>query len=212
MAGRNTLHRHPEGPAGARRDPSRSLCFDYIAREIATQIPSLARARIIIAHLGVGANLGVLQDGRSIATTMGFSALDGLVMATRCGSLHPGVILHLGQQGRSIAEIQEMLYHNSGLLGVSGIRGDMRVLLAGAPGGLDGLVFAAGIGEHAPSIRAAICDRLAWLGLGLNGTANAGGAGRISAPGSRLEVHTVPTDEEAMIARHTRATLQQVAA
>src|ERR1700733_8782924 len=149
-------------------------------------------------------------------------------MATRCGSLDPGVILYLGRQGYSFADIEDLLYRHSGLLGVSGISGDVRVLLASkdphaqeaidlfsyriaadtgalasALGGLDGLVFTAGIGEHAPAIRSAVCNRLAWIGLRLDDTANAAGADRISAADSSIEVRVIATDEEAMIAHHT---------
>jgi acetate kinase len=155
-------------------------------------------------------------------------------MATRCGRLDPGVILYLGRQGRSFADIEDMLYRRSGLLGVSGISGDVRVLLASADpqardalelftyriageagalvsalGGLDGLVFTAGIGEHAPAIRAAVCTRLVWLGLRLDGAANAAGAARISAPDSAIDVRVIATDEEAMIARHTQTTIRR---
>ncbi|NKC33610.1 acetate/propionate family kinase [Falsiroseomonas selenitidurans] len=222
---------------GIRRYGFHGLSFEYIAGKLAQHLPSLARGRVIIAHLGAGASLCALLDGRSIDTTMGFSALDGLMMATRCGSLDPGVILYLGQQGRSFAEVQDLLYRHSGLLGVSEISGDLRVLLASsdrraqeaidlftyrialeagamasALGGLDGLVFTAGIGEHAPLIRAAVAARLAWLGLELDAAANAAGTGRISAPGSRVEIHVIDTDEEAMIAQHTQAILSQYAA
>ena len=194
--------------------------------------PALARGRVIAAHLGSGASLCALNDGRSIATTTGFSALDGLVMATRCGSLDPGVILYLGRQGHSFADIEDMLYRRSGLLGVSGISSDVRVLLASndphareaielftyriaveagalvsALGGLDGLVFTAGIGEHSPEIRANVCAQLAWLGLRLDSAANAAGTSRISTPDSTVEVRVIAADEEVMIARHTQTTL-----
>jgi acetate kinase len=216
--------------AGVRRYGFHGLSYEYIAGRLKQQSPALARRRVIVAHLGSGASLCALQDGRSIATTTGFSALDGLVMATRCGSLDPGVILYLGRQGRSFAEIEDMLYRRSGLLGVSGISGDVRVLLASADpkardaielftyriatqagalvsalGGLDGLVFTAGIGEHAPAIRAAVGARLAWLGLRLDSAANEAGAAVISRPDSTVEVRVMATDEEAMIAHHTRA-------
>jgi acetate kinase len=173
-----------------------------------------------------------MRAGISIATTMGFSTLDGLVMATRCGSIDPGVILYLARQGRSIAEIEEMLYHQSGLLGVSGVSGDMRVLLASddpraveaidlfnyriaieaggmasALGGIDGLIFTGGIGEHAPTIRAAVCERLAWLGIMLDPAANEAGMTRISASGSKVDVLVYASDEEGVIARHTKAVL-----
>jgi acetate kinase len=228
---------HALSAAGVRRYGFHGLSYEYIAGCLAQQSPALARGRVIAAHLGSGASLCALHDGASIATTTGFSALDGLVMATRCGSLDPGVILYLGRQGHSFADIEDMLYRRSGLLGVSGISGDVRVLLASeeprardaielftyriaveagalvsALGGLDGLVFTAGIGEHAPVIRAAVCDRLAWLGLRLDSAANATGAACISAPDSKVEVRVIATDEEAMIARHTQSMIQRVAA
>ena len=185
---------------------------------------------MIVAHLGSGASLCALKDGISIDTTTGFSALDGLVMAARCGLLDPGVILYLGRQGHSFIDIEDMLYRRSGLLGVSGVSGDVRVLLASADpqarealelftyriasqtgalisalGGLDGLVFTAGIGEHAPAIREAVCVRLAWCGVRLDNAANAAGMDRISAPDSTVDVRVIATNEEEMIARHTKA-------
>ena len=183
--------------AGIRRYGFHGLSYEYIAGELAHQSPRLARGRVIVAHLGAGASLCALLDGRSIATTMGFSALDGLVMATRCGSLDPGVILYLGRQGHSFGDIEDMLYHRSGLLGVSGLSGNIRRLLeskapasveaielftyriatqmgslAVALGGLDGLVFTAGIGQHSPVIRKLVCDRMAWLGVHIDDVAN----------------------------------------
>lgn len=223
--------------SGVRRYGFHGLSYEYIAGCLAQQFPALARGRVIAAHLGSGASLCALRGGRSIETTTGFSALDGLVMATRCGSLDPGVILYLGRQGHSFADIEDMLYRRSGLLGVSGISGDVRVLLASddphareaidlftyriaceagslvsALGGLDGLVFTAGIGEHAPAIRAAVCARLAWLGLRLDNAANAADAACISTPDSKIEVRVIATDEEAMIARHTQTTIHHAAA
>ena len=217
---------------GVRRYGFHGLSYEYIASRLPVVSPGLAAGRVIVAHLGAGASLCALMAGRSIETTTGFSALDGLVMATRCGSIDPGVILYLGQQGRSFAEIEDMLYRRSGLLGVSGLSGDVRVLLgsadphaqealelfsyriatqagalASALGGLDGLVFTAGIGEHAAPVRAAACARLAWLGVRLDEAANAAGAGLISTRDSRVEVRVIATDEEAMIARHTRSTV-----
>ena len=228
VAARFALPRALHG-AGVRRYGFHGLSYEYIAGHLAQQSPALARGRIIVAHLGAGASLCALQDGRSIDITTGFSALDGLVMATRCGSLDPGVILYLGRQGRSLGDIEEMLYRHSGLLGVSGISGDVRVLLgSGQPeareaielftyriaaatgalvsalGGLDGLVFTAGIGEHSAPIRAAVCARLAWLGVRLDEAANAGNAACISRQDSAVEIRVIATDEEAMIARHTR--------
>jgi len=217
--------------AGVRRYGFHGLSYEYIAAHLAGVSPALSRGRVIAAHLGSGASLCALRGGVSIATTTGFSALDGLVMATRCGTLDPGVILYLGRQGHSFSDIEDMLYRSSGLLGVSGISGDVRVLLdspaqhaaeaielftyriageaaslVAALGGLDGLVFTAGIGEHAPAIRAMVCDRLAWLGVKIDAGANEANApGHISTPGSAIEVLVIPTDEEAMIARHTAA-------
>ena len=215
--------------AGVRRYGFHGLSYEFIAGRLQKQLPALARGRVIAAHLGSGASMCALDNGISIATTMGFSVLDGLVMATRCGRLDPGVLLYLGAQGHSFSDIEDMLYHRSGLDGVSGISGDVRVLLASgdphakeainlftyqiaieagglasALGGLDGLVFTAGIGEHAPAIRTAVCARLAWLGVQLDAAANAASAMCISAPESRVAVHVIATDEEAMIARHTR--------
>ena len=218
--------------AGVRRYGFHGLSYEFIAGELAREGSALAGGRVIVAHLGSGASLCALAAGRSIATTMGFSALDGLVMATRCGSLDPGILLYLGRQGHSFADIEDMLYHRSGLLGVSGISGDIRDLLASddarardaielftyriaieagalvsALGGLDGLVFTAGIGEHAVAVRAAVCARLAWLGIRLDDAANRAGAPRISLSDSTVEVRVIATDEEAMIARHTLATV-----
>ncbi len=218
--------------AGVRRYGFHGLSYEYIAGCLKQQSPALASGRVIVAHLGSGASLCALSGGSSIATTTGFSALDGLVMATRCGSLDPGVILYLGRQGHSFADIEDMLYRRSGLLGVSGISGDVRVLLASddpqardaielftyriageaaalvsALGGLDGLVFTAGIGEHAPAIRAEVCHRLAWLGLRLDDAANAAGVACIGTPSSEVEIRVIATDEEAMIARHTQTTI-----
>nr|WP_246503698.1 acetate kinase [Plastoroseomonas arctica] len=216
--------------AGLRRYGFHGLSYEYIARQLAKVAPGLRR--VVVAHLGSGASLCALRDGRSIATTTGFSALDGLLMATRCGSLDPGVILHLGRAGKTFAEIEALLYHQCGLLGVSGISGDIRVLMASAApeareaielftyrialdvagmatalGGIDGLVFTAGIGEHAAPVRAAVCERLAWLGLGLDAEANAAGAPMVSNEASRVAIHVIATDEEAMVAQHTRAVI-----
>jgi acetate kinase len=223
--------------AGVRRYGFHGLSYEYIADCLQKQLPHLARGRVIVAHLGSGASLCALQNGISIATTTGFSTLDGLVMATRCGRLDPGVLLYLGTQGHSFRDIEDMLYHRSGLLGVSGISGDVRVLLASADprarqaielftyqiaceagglasalGGLDGMVFTAGIGEHAAAIRAEICGRLQWLGLRLDDAANAANDGCISSADSRIAVHVIPTDEEAMIARHTADIFRSVQA
>ena len=220
---------------GVRRYGFHGLSYEFIARQLSTETPDLARGRVIVAHLGSGASLCALLHGKSIATTMGFSALDGLVMATRCGRLDPGVILYLLRQGHDAAGIEDMLYHQSGLLGVSGLSEDIRALLASddpraaeavelftyriateagglvsALGGLDGLVFTAGIGEHSAVIRKDVCDRLAWLGIQIDPGANAGHAGRISIADSPVAVWVIPTDEEAVIARHTQTLIGAV--
>jgi acetate kinase len=218
---------------GVRRYGFHGLSYEYIAGRLEGVAPALARGNVIVAHLGAGASLCALQGGRSIETTTGFSALDGLVMATRCGRLDPGVLLYLARQGHSTTDIEDMLYRRSGLLGISGLSGDVRTLMASHDphardalesfiyrmacevgsltsvlGGLDGLVFTAGIGEHAPAIRAALCTRLAWLGLRLDEAANQESALHISTPSSAVAVLVIPTDEEAMIARHTRTAIQ----
>jgi acetate kinase len=212
---------------GVRRYGFHGLSYEYIAKRLADGIPALAQGRVIVAHLGAGASLCALERGASIATTFGISVLDGLMMATRCGNLDPGVILYLGRLGYSFAEIEDMLYNRSGLLGVSGISGDIRVLLASrepqareaidlfvyrlalefgamasALGGVDGIVFTAGIGENAPVIRAAVCEKLRWLGIRLDAKANEDGAFCISATDSQVDVRVIATDEEVMIARH----------
>ncbi len=219
---------------GVRRYGFHGLSYEYIASRLEAVSPKLAQGRVIAAHLGSGASLCAMQGGVSIETTTGFSALDGLVMATRCGRIDPGVLLYLGQQGHGFADIESMLYRRSGLLGVSGISGDVRVLLASdapaaraaldlfayriageagslasALGGIDGLVFTAGVGEHAAPARAAVCARLEWMGVRLDQAANAAGAALISAPDSQVEIRVIATDEEAMLAHHTRALLRQ---
>ena len=218
---------------GVRRYGFHGLSYEYIARAMRQQAPGLAAGRVVVAHLGNGASLCAMRDGCSQDTTMGFTALDGLVMGTRCGTLDAGVVLYMLQQkGLDAHAVEHVLYERSGLLGISGVSSDMQVLLASADprareavelfafrvgqqtatmaaslGGLDGFVFTGGIGEHATEARARVCERLRWLGVELDAAANAGintsGAGRISTPGSRVEVHVIPTDEEATIARHT---------
>ena len=213
--------------AGVRRYGFHGLSYEFIVERLRASHPALAKGRVVVAHLGAGASLCAIRNGASIATTMSFSPLDGLVMSTRCGALDPSVVLYLARAGRSLDEIEDLLYRQSGLLGVSGISGDMRTLiasqdaharealelftyraaieisgLAGALGGLDCLVFTAGIGERAPRIRAEICARLGWLGVRLDLTANAANAERVSTPGSQIDVLVIATDEAAMIARH----------
>ena len=217
--------------SGIRRYGFHGLSYEYIAGRLREIAPAQAGGRIIVAHLGSGASLCALKDGRSVDTTMSFTPLDGLVMATRCGALDPGVLLYLMQaRGMDAAELQDLLYAKSGLLGVSGITGDMRQLLASRDvkaaeaielfvyraareigalsaslGGLDGVVFTGGIGENSADVRAAIVARMGWLGLTLDAAANGTGAIRISADSSRVWAWAIPTDEEAVIARHTLA-------
>jgi acetate kinase len=215
---------------GVRRYGFHGLSYEYVAGELRRLAPELDR--VVVAHLGNGASLCALKAGKSVETTMSFTPLDGLVMGTRCGALDPGAVLYLFRRGMKAGKIEDLLYHRSGLLGVSGIASDMRTLLASpapeakeaitlfvyrvacetaalaaALGGIDGLVFTAGIGEHAPSVRAAVALRLAWLGLELDAAANARGDRRISTPASRVAALVVPTDEQLVIARHTLATL-----
>ncbi|WP_199902501.1 acetate/propionate family kinase [Azospirillum sp. B4] len=219
---------------GVRRYGFHGLSYEYIASHLDEL--GLADAKVIVAHLGNGASLCAMDGGRSVASTMGFTAVEGLPMGTRCGTLDPGVLLylmdelHMGSQ-----DIQKLLYQRSGLLGVSGISSDMRTLetsddpraklavdlftyrigreigsLAAALGGLDALVFTAGIGEHSAGVRASVCRHAAWLGLEIDTAANdhpEPGAHRVSAPASRVAAWIVPTDEEQMIARHTRRLL-----
>lgn len=218
---------------GIRRYGFHGLSYKFIAGELARHVPALSGARTVVAHLGSGASLCGLEGGVSRDTSMGFSALDGIPMATRCGALDPGVLLHLlMQKGQSPQQIEDLLYRRSGLLGVSGISADSRELLESpAPeaaeaielftfriagemarlattlGGLDAVVFTAGIGENQPAIRAAVARRLGWLGLALDEAANAANAGTISAPGSRVAAFVIPTDEERVIADEALALL-----
>ncbi|MCB5944164.1 acetate/propionate family kinase [Acidocella sp. KAb 2-4] len=218
---------------GVRRYGFHGLSYEYIAGRLRETVPDLAQGRVIVAHLGNGASLCALRGGLSVDTTMGFTALEGLMMGTRCGSIDPGVLIYLSQShGMDAAAITDLLYKQSGLLGVSGISPDVRTLLqskapeaaealelfaysaarhAGALisclGGLDGIVFTAGIGEHAAPIRAAICQRLAWTGARLSPEANAAAQPVISTADSKVEIRIIPTDEELMIARHTLVSL-----
>jgi acetate kinase len=210
---------------GVKRYGFHGLSYEYISEILAHEAPHLASGRVIVAHLGNGASLCAMQGGRSLDTSMGFTALDGLMMGTRCGTIDPGLILYLQQQrGMSVHDVEDMLYHKSGLLGISGRSSDMRELLSSRDpwavqaiamfvlrivretgglsavmGGLEGFVFTAGIGEHAPKLRREVCDRLQ---LRLDPKKNEQGRGKISAQDSPVEVWVIPTDEEAMIARH----------
>lgn len=216
---------------GVRRYGFHGLSYEYISRALMKVAPELAASRVVVAHLGNGASLCAMRAGKSIDTTMGFTALDGLPMGTRCGALDPGVILYLLQQrGLNAAALEDLLYRRSGLLGVSGISSDMRELLASPDphaaeavdlfifrigreigalaaslGGLDALVFTAGIGEHAAEIRRRVCEGAAWLGVELDPAANASGGPRISRARSRISAWMIPTDEDLMIAHHTRS-------
>jgi len=217
------------GEAGIRRYGFHGLSYDYISRRLAEVAPGLAKGRVIVGHLGNGASLCAIHAGRSIASTMGFTAVDGLVMGTRCGAIDPGVLLHLMDvYGMDARAIERLIYRESGLLGVSGVSSDMRTLRASADphakeaidlfvyrivreigsltaalGGLDGLVFTAGIGENDPATRAEVVAGCGWLGLAVDPARNASGADRISPDGTKAAVWVIPTDEEVMIARYT---------
>ena len=221
--------------AGVRRYGFHGLSYEYIASGLPRVDAGAASGKTIVLHLGNGASMCAMHGGRSVATTMAFTPLDGLVMGTRCGALDPGVILYLMDERKLDARaVERLLYNESGLLGVSGFSSDMRTLLASrepaaklaidlfvyrirrelgslaaALDGLDALVFTAGIGEHAPGIRERVCRDAAWLGLELAADANAQGGPRISTRGSRVSAWVIPTDEELMIARHTRRVLER---
>jgi acetate kinase len=212
---------------GVRRYGFHGISYEAIAAALPAVAPEIADGRVIVAHLGNGASLCAMRARRSVDTTMSFSALDGLPMGTRVGDLDPAVVLYLEQaRGMTPAEVQALLYTRSGLLGISGVSSDVRDLLASAEprarlaldyfayrtareagalavslGGLDAVVFTAGIGEHAAPVRAAVCRHLAWLGLVLDPLANERHGPRISAPGSVVSAWVIPTDEERIIAR-----------
>jgi acetate kinase len=218
---------------GVRRYGFHGLSYEYIADHLRHVAPDVAAGRVIVAHLGSGASMCAMSNGRSIESSMGFTALDGLPMGTRPGQIDPGVVLYLIEEKKmTAAEVQTLFYHECGLLGLSGISNDVRELennpqpkarfaleyfayrvglnagqLAAALGGLDAFVFTAGIGENSPSMRARIVEKLGWLGAVLDAEANDAGATSIAKPGSRLALYVLPTDEELMIARHTLALL-----
>jgi acetate kinase len=220
---------------GIRRYGFHGLSYEYIVSVLPQVAPECADGKLVVAHLGNGASMCAISQGRSIATTMGFTAVDGLPMGTRSGSLDPGVILYLLQHEVMDAQaIEHLIYDQSGLLGVSDLSSDMRTLLAStspaaresvdlfvysigrelgslaaALGGLDAIVFTAGIGEHAAEIRARVCCDAQWLGIALDEDANAKSGPRISTPGSQVSAWVVPTDENLMIARHTRQLLDR---
>ena len=214
---------------GIRRYGFHGLSYEYIAERLREVLPASAMGRVIVAHLGSGASMCALANGRSVESTMGFTALDGIPMGTRPGQIDPGVVLYLlAEKGMSPAAVQDLLYRDSGLKGLSGISNDMRDLesnadpcavlavdhfvhrvalnagmLAAALGGLDAFVFTAGIGENSATIRARVAEKLTWLGVELDPAANATQDQLISRPASRVALCVVPTDEELMIARHT---------
>jgi acetate kinase len=221
--------------AGVRRYGFHGISYEFLTARVKELFPDLAAARVIMAHLGNGASLCAVKNGRSVASTMGFTAVEGLMMGTRCGSLDPGVILYLmRQRGMDDAAIDDLIYRKSGLLGVSGISPDMRTLrssadpaareaidlfvyrivreigsMAAAAGGVDALVFSAGIGENDPATRAEVVQGCGWLGLALDPDRNSKCSGLISANDSRIPVLVIATNEELMIVRHTIAALGQ---
>jgi acetate kinase len=219
---------------GVRRYGFHGLSYEYIAARLPKVAPAIARGRVVVAHLGSGASLCALCGGRSVESTMGFTALDGLPMGTRVGQLDPGVVLYLmGEKGMGVKAVERLLYNECGLKGLSGISNDVRELLASSsPGaklaleyfvyriclftgmlaaslqGINGLVFTAGIGENAPAIRDMVMRRLAWLGLAPDAGANAKGGPLISRRGSPIACYVIPTNEELMIAIHTLRALR----
>lgn len=214
---------------GVRRYGFHGLSYEYIASVMTQREPALA-GRVVVLHLGNGASMCAIQGGKSVANTMGFTALDGLPMGTRCGALDPGVVLYLlAELQMDLAQVEDLLYHQSGLLGVSGISSDMRTLedsnaqeakdaidlfvhaikrqlgaLAATLGGIDGIVFTAGIGENSALVRERVCLGAAWLGVELDEAANLAGDGQISTAASSVAAWVIPTDEEAVIAEHTQ--------
>jgi acetate kinase len=218
---------------GVRRYGFHGLSYEYIAHILPSIDPTLANGRVVVAHLGNGASMCAMYAGRSMDSTMGFTAVDGLPMGTRTGQLDPGVMLYLMQEkGMGAKQIEELVYKRSGLLGLSGVSNDMRALeasadpraaeaidyfifriirevgaLAASMGGIDALVFTAGIGEHARSVRERVCQGIAWLGLSFDAEANLRHGPLISTANSRLKAYVIPTDEERMIALHTLTAL-----
>jgi acetate kinase len=219
---------------GVRRYGFHGLSYEYVAGRLKQVLPDIAGGRVVVAHLGSGASMCALLNGRSVESTMGFTALDGLPMGTRPGQIDPGVVLYLLEEKKmTAAQVQTMFYGESGLKGLSGISNDVRELdssqdprarfaldyfayrvglcagmLAAALGGIDAFIFTAGIGENSPSMRARITERLAWLGISLDPAANESGPMSIGKKGASVGLYVVPTDEELMIARHTMDVLK----
>jgi acetate kinase len=214
---------------GVRRYGFHGLSYEYITRVLPRTAPEIARGSVVVAHLGSGASMCAIKNGRSVDSTMAFTGLDGLPMGTRCGQIDPGVLLYLvSEKGYGAKELEHFLYHEAGLRGLSGISNDVRDLLAtedqrarlaldyfvyrvtrelgslaAAMQGIEGLVLTAGISENSPEMRARICRGAAWLGLQLDEAANNAGGPRISSPDSQISAWVIPTDEERMIAEHT---------
>jgi acetate kinase len=219
--------------AGVRRYGFHGLSYEYIAGMLPLHLGVAAEGRVVVAHLGNGASMCSMRQRRSVATSMGFTALDGLMMGTRCGQLDPGVVLYLmAEHGMTPSQVESLLYRESGLLGVSGISADMRTLeasthtdaraaidlfvnrisrelgaLAATLGGLDALVFTGGIGEHSAMVRQRVCHEAAWLGIALDEAANLRPQACISAPASRVTAWVIPTNEEQMLVEHAQALL-----
>jgi len=223
---------------GVRRYGFHGLSYEYIMSVLPQVAPDCSSGKLVVAHLGNGASMCAIAAGRSIATTMSFTTVDGLPMGTRTGALDPGVILYLLQhEGMDVKAVEHLIYEHSGLLGVSGLSSDMRTLLGSdvpeakeavdlfvyrigrelgslcaALGGLDAFVFTGGIGEHAAELRARVCKDAQWIGIMLDEAANEVGGPRISRPDAKVSAWVIPTDENLMIARHTRHLLDTEAA
>lgn len=221
--------------AGVKRYGFHGLSYEYIASALPVHFGSAADGRVVVAHLGNGASMCAIRAGRSVATSMGFTALDGLMMGTRCGQLDPGVIPYLmAKHGMTVQQVESLLYKESGLLGVSGLSSDMRTLeasshpdaqaaidlfvhritrelggLAATLGGLDALVFTGGIGEHSATIRQRVCLEAAWLGVELDQPANLGHRACITTATSRTSAWVIPTNEERMLVTHAQALISQ---
>jgi acetate kinase len=221
--------------SGVKRYGFHGLSYEYIASVLPAHLGSAANGKVVVAHLGNGASMCAMRGRRSVATSMGFTALDGLMMGTRCGCLDPGVVLYLmAEHGMTVRQVESLLYKESGLLGVSGLSADMRTLeaspdpdaqaaidlfvhrisrelggLAATLGGLDALVFTGGIGQHSASIRQRVCLEAAWLGVELDQAANLGGSTCITTASSRTSAWVIPTNEEQMLVMHAQALLRR---